>query len=191
MGSGVVQPGGTSTQFTIINAGANRKFVFDGYGFTFDLSGAPTDGLITAIHEYTNDVTPVPLVNFSGIGVDAQAWYPAVVAAATGADTQINALTSSWAFNFVGAGGPDSFVGGNQNDTATGGSGDDFLLGAAGNDNLSGADGNDTLGGGAGNDQLNGGSGLDLAIYFHPFEGGANAVGPIRCSTRHRNSDDV
>ena len=139
---------------------------------------APTDGLITAIHEFTNDTT-APLVNFSGIGVDAKDWYDAVVAAANGPDTLINALTSSWAFNFVGAGGPDNFVGGNQNDTASGGDGDDFLLGSAGNDSLSGGNGNDTLGGGVGSDQLNGGGGQDLAIYFHPTEGDANVVGPI------------
>ena len=31
----------------------------------------------------------------------------------------------------------------------------------------------------SGSDQLNGGGGQDLAIYFHPSEGDANAVGPI------------
>src|SRR5581483_5960958 len=165
MGSGTVQPGGTSTQFTIINGGANRKFVFDGYGFTFDLSGAPTDGVITAIHEFTNDVVPVPLINFSGVGVDAAAWYAAVVEAASngpgGPDPLVDALTGSWAFNFVGGAGPDNFVGGSQNDTASGGGSDDFLLGSTGNDSLSGGAGNDTLGGGAGFDQLNGGDGQD------------------------------
>ena len=78
MGSGTVQPGGTSTQFTIVNTSANRKFVFDGYGFTFDGSNAPTGGLITAIHELTNDTT-APLVNFTGMGVGAKDWYEAVV----------------------------------------------------------------------------------------------------------------
>ena len=185
MGSGAVQPGGTSTQFTIINAGANRKFVFDGYGFTFapDATHAPTSGLITAIHEYTNDITPVPLINFSGVGVEAVAWHAAVVEAATngpgGPNPLFDALTGSWAFNFVGGVGPDNFVGGNQNDTASGGDGDDFLLGSAGSDSLSGGNGNDTLAGGVGADQLDGGGGQDLAIYFHPTEGDANVVGPI------------
>ena len=43
MGAGAVQPGGTSTHFTITNATAHREFVFDGYGFTFDPSFARSD----------------------------------------------------------------------------------------------------------------------------------------------------
>ena len=66
----------------------NREFVFDGYGFTFDASHAPTGGLITAIHEFTNDAAPVPLANFTGVGVGAQAWYQAIGEVAQGAPIQ-------------------------------------------------------------------------------------------------------
>jgi Ca2+-binding RTX toxin-like protein len=180
MGAGAVQPGGTSAQFTITNVAAHRKFVFDGYGFTFDASHAPTGGLITAIHEFTNDAVPVPLANFSGVGVGAQAWYEAIVEVALGGpDPKFQALTSGWAFNFIGNVGPDNFNGGDQNDVVTGGDGDDFLLGGGGTDILTGGSGNDTLGGGAGIDQLNGGNGLDLAIYFSSTDSEVNAIGPI------------
>ena len=182
MGSGAVQPGGTSTQFTIVNAGANRQFVFDGYGFTYDGAFHPTGGVITAIHELTNAATPVPLVDFTGVGVGAQAWYAAVVEASqdpNGPHPLLDALTGTWAFNLIGGSTPVSFVGSSQNDTLTGGNGNDFLLGDAGSDTLTGGGGDDTLGGGTGNDTLRGGDGQDLAIYFHPTEGEANALGPI------------
>ena len=182
MGSGTPQPGGTPLQFTIINAGANRQFVFDGYGFTFDPAHAPTGGVITAIHESTNDPSPVPLVDFTGVGVGAQAWYAAVVEASqhpNGPQPLLDALTSTWAFNFIADSAPANFIAGDQNDTLTGGNGDDFLLAGAGSDTLTGGGGNDTLGGGTGNDILNGGAGQDLAIYFHPTEGEADALGPI------------
>ena len=179
MGSGIVQPGGTS-QFTIVNAGASRQFVFDGYGFTYDALFHPTGGVITAIHELNNAATP--LVNFTGVGVGAQAWYAAVVEASqnpNGPHPLLDALTGTWGFNLIGGSTPVSFVGSSQNDTLTGGNGDDFLLGDAGSDTLTGGGGNDTLSGGIGSDILRGGDGQDLAIYFHPTEGEANALGPI------------
>ena len=179
MGSGTVQPGGTS-QFTIVNAGASRQFVFDGYGFTYDALFHPTGGVITAIHELNNAATP--LVNFTGVGVGAQAWYAAVVEASqnpNGPHPLLDALTGTWAFNLIGGSTPVSFVGSSQNDTLTGGNGDDFLLGDAGSDTLTGGGGDDTLGGGIGSDILRGGDGQDLAIYFHPTEGEADALGPI------------
>ena len=129
MGSGAVQPGGTSTQFTIVNTGANRQFVFDGYGFTYDGSSHPTGGVITAIHELTNAATP--LVDFTGVGVGAQAWYAAVVEASqnpNGPHPLLDALTGTWAFNLIGGSTPVNFVGSSQNDTLSGGNGDDFLL---------------------------------------------------------------
>ena len=91
MGAGVVQSGGTDTQFTIVyddvsgGPAVDRKFVFEGYGFTFaTIAGVlqPTGGVITAIHEFTNEAIPTPLVNFGGVGVAAAAWYAAVVEAA-------------------------------------------------------------------------------------------------------------
>ena len=185
MGSGTVLPGGTSTEFTIANSGVNRKFVFDGYGFTFDASHAPTGGLITAIHELTNGPTPTALADFTGVGVSAPAWYAAALEAAAnfpnGPQPLLDALTSSWAFNFIGNGGPDTFNAGDQPDTLSGGGGDDFLLSGLGNDTLNGGSGDDTLGGGAGYDLIIGGDGQDRAIYFHPFEQQqVNASGPIK-----------
>ena len=113
MGSGTVLSGGTSTEFTIANSGVNRKFVFDGYGFTFDASHAPTGGLITAIHELTNGPTPTALADFTGVGVSAPAWYAAALEAAAnfpnGPQPLLDALTSSWAFNFIGNGAPRYF----------------------------------------------------------------------------------
>ncbi len=192
MGAGAVQPGGTSAQFTITNGAAHREFVFDGYGFTFDASHAPTGGLITAIHEFTNDAAPVPLANFTGVGVGAQAWYEAIVEVALGGpDPKFQALTGGWAFNFVGNVGPDNFNGGDQNDVVTGGDGDDFLLGGNGTDILNGGSGNDTLGGGAGVDQLNGGNGQDLAIYFSPTDSGSKRDWAHQRSTCHRHCDNI
>ena len=92
----------------------------------------------------------------------------------------LDALTSSWAFNFIGNGAPDTFNAGDQPDTLSGGGGDDFLLSGLGNDTLNGGSGDDTLGGGAGYDLIIGGDGQDRAIYFHPFEQQqVNAIGPI------------
>ncbi|HET7805250.1 MAG TPA: cadherin-like domain-containing protein [Pseudolabrys sp.] len=119
MGSGVIQPTSTpTTQITIINATANLKFVFDGVALTLDNDSSPTDitgGTITAIHVFTNDAMPTPLLDLI-VNVDAVDWYDAVVTRAGGDSSLFDALTSEWSISFFGAGGSDAFGASNAND---------------------------------------------------------------------------
>ena len=86
MGAGVIQPGATATQFTIVNADANRRFVFEGTGFDVVYESVPPDvagGTITRIRVFTDDPIPVELFDLIG-NIDAELWYDAVVEAADG-----------------------------------------------------------------------------------------------------------
>ncbi len=147
MGSGTIQAGGNSTSFTIVDTADNLKFVVNGSNFTYG-SGAGgitvTGGTLTSFHEFANDSAAVALANFSGISVDAATWMVDVQLAAGGNQSAIEALTSKFAFNFVGGPGPDSFGSAGQADTLTG-TGKDFFDGGG-----APAGSHDTLTGGAG-----------------------------------------
>ena len=137
MGAGQIQPTLTpATQITIINTAANRKFVFDGVGLTLDNNSNPaaiTGGTITAIHAFTNDLTPVALFDLIGT-LDAVVWYDAIVADAAGNQSPINSLTSGWSFNFVGGAWSDAWSGGDVNDSFKSSGGNDLFDGQFGYD---------------------------------------------------------
>ena len=77
MGAGQLQPTLTpAAQITIINTAANLKFVFEGVGLTLNNDSSPTaitGGTITAIHAFTNDLTPVALYDIA-VNVAAVTW---------------------------------------------------------------------------------------------------------------------
>ena len=131
LGAGVLQPGNTSTAFTLVNIAANRDFVFDGTGFQWT-NGVLTAGTIFVIHELTHD-TQSPLVDFSG-HIDALSFYSAAVAQASGDDSIFDALTSQWVINFVGAAGNDAFGSNNANDFFKASGGNDLFDGGFGFD---------------------------------------------------------
>ena len=132
MGAGAIQPGGSSTSFTIVDAAAGHEFVLDGSGFTYgtDINGGitVTGGTLTSFHELTNDSTPVPLADFTGLLVNAAMWMTDVKLAAGGDTSAIDALTSTFAYNFVGGSGPDTFGSAGHADTLSG-TGVDFFDG--------------------------------------------------------------
>jgi VCBS repeat-containing protein len=142
MGLGVIQPGATTSHFTIVNSisGAttqgDREFVFDaaaGSSFSYDSNGLPIAGNIGAIHEFVNS-TQTAIADFTALNVSAADWYAAVVADANGDPTLLNALTASWSYNFVGNSGPDTFDSGDQSDAFLGKGGNDVLIGDGGRD---------------------------------------------------------
>ena len=101
IGAGVLQPGNTSSTFTLVNTAANRDFVFEGTGFAWT-GNVLTAGTIFAIHELTHD-TQLPLVDFTG-HIDAPSFYSAAVAQAAGDKTLFDALYGFWKTN--SGGGP-------------------------------------------------------------------------------------
>ena len=133
MGSGTIAPGYSDTTFTIVNAAANRDFIFVGTGFNTDASAHPySSGTITSILETTDDThTPLALLE---LNVAAAIWYSAVVAKANGDQSQLEALTHSWVMNFVGDAGADAFNSGDNNDLFTGNGGNDTFDGSFGYD---------------------------------------------------------
>ena len=131
LGAGVLQPGNTSTAFTLVNIAANRDFVFEGTGFQWT-NGVLTAGTIFAIHELTHD-TQSPLVDFTG-HIDAPSFYSAAVAQASGDDSVFNALTSQWVILFVGSGGNDAFASNDANDFFRASGGNDLFIGGFGFD---------------------------------------------------------
>jgi hypothetical protein len=145
MGSGTIQSGGGPTSFTIVNTVGtdNLKFVLDG-NFTYDADGNFTGGTLTPFHEFTNESTAVLLADFTGLSVNAATWITDVQLAATGDHNAIDALTSTFAYNFIGGFGPDSFGSAGHADTLSGTGADVFDGGGA----PSGSQ--DTLTGGAG-----------------------------------------
>ena len=132
IGAGTVQPGGTATTFTIINAAANRDFVFEGTGFVYGAGNALIGGTILAFQELTHDTQSL-LVNFTG-GVDATAFYTDAVAQALGFGNLFDALTSQWTINFVGGDGNDAFGAGDGNDFFQASGGNDLFAGYFGYD---------------------------------------------------------
>ena len=131
LGAGVLQPGNTSTAFTLVNIAANRDFVFEGTGFQWT-NGVLTAGTIFVIHELTHDTQSL-LVDFTG-HIDAPSFYSAAVAQASGDDSIFNALTSQWAINFVGNGGNDAFASNDANDFFKASGGNDLFIGGFGFD---------------------------------------------------------
>jgi VCBS repeat-containing protein len=142
MGAGTIQSGGSSTSFTILDSADNREFVIDGNNFTYS-DGAVTGGTVTAFHEFKADGTTA-LADFTGLSVDAATWMSAVQQDAHGDKTAAEALTSAYAYNFIGGPGADNFGSAGQADTLSG-TGKDFFDGGG-----APAGSHDTLTGGAG-----------------------------------------
>ena len=131
MGAGTIQVGATATQYMIVNVAANLKFVFEGVGFTFAGGSSPTDvtgGIINSIHVFRNSDNAA-LFDFIG-NIGAAAWHDAVVAAAGGDNSLIEALSRDWTFAFAGN------IGSDIGDIA--GDGNDFFRVSGGNDLLDG-----------------------------------------------------
>ena len=125
----VLQPGNTSTAFTLVNIAANRDFVFEGTGFQ-STNGVLTAGTIFAIHELTEHnrywlILPVT----STLPV-----YSAAMAQASGDGSVFNALTSQWVIHFVGSGGNDAFASNDANDFFRASGGNDLFIGGFGFD---------------------------------------------------------
>ena len=135
MGSGAVQPGGTST-FTIENATTGHDFIFTGTGFTYDPvhGNAITGGTINHIQE-VDHTTSAEIVDITG-NLPADKLYAPVVAKAGGDHSQVEALTSNLNINFVGGVGPDAFGAGDGNDFFVGSGGGDFFDGGPGFDRV-------------------------------------------------------
>lgn len=142
MGGGTLRSGGSSTSFTILNSTADREFVIDGTNFTYS-DGAVTGGTVTSFHEFKADGTTA-LADFTGLSVNAATWMSAVQQDAHGDNTAAEALTSAYAYNFIGGAGPDSFGAAGHADTLSG-TGSDFFDGGG-----APAGSHDTLTGGAG-----------------------------------------
>jgi Ca2+-binding RTX toxin-like protein len=166
----------TATGFTLVNAGANRRFIFVGENLTYDGGGNVTGGTITGWQEITDD-TQDPIVEFSGLSEDAVALLAAVEDAAGGDPTALDAITASWQFDFTGNDGNDTFAGGGLADT---------LMGGEGNDTLEGEGGDDILEGGAGEDSLSGSAGTDFASYANAASGLT-----VDLATPGNNSDEA
>jgi hypothetical protein len=146
MGAGInqsgIQSGGSSTSFTVLDSADDRKFVIDGNSFTYS-DGAVTGGTVTAFHEFKADGTTA-LADFTGLSVNAATWMSAVQQDAHGDKTAAEALTSAYAYNFIGGPGADNFGSAGQADTLSG-TGKDFFDGGG-----APAGSHDTLTGGAG-----------------------------------------
>ena len=142
IGSGVVQPGGSGTSFTVVNSAVAviRDFVFTGTGFVYGSNGSAITiigGTITSILVLTHGAQQ-QLVSFAG-NMSAADFYNAAVGQAAGGNNAFDALFPNGSTqNSIGGPGPD-------------------VLGAG--------DGNDRLQGNGGNDVLDGGGGLDRASY--------------------------
>jgi Ca2+-binding RTX toxin-like protein len=132
MGAGTVQ-NVTSTSFTIHDSTDNRDFLFTGNGFSYN-AGNFTSGTINFISE-VDHANPSNVIATLGLNsVSATSWYAAAVAAAAGDRSLIEALTSTWNFNFNGGGGSDAFGANDFNDRFTGNSGNDVFEGDFGYD---------------------------------------------------------
>ena len=145
MGSGAIQSGGSSTSFTIVDSADHVEFVLDGNNFTYGSADGGitlTGGTLTSFHEFTD--TGTALADFTGLLVNAATWIADVQLAAGGNHTAIDAVTSTFAYNFVGGSGPDTFGSAGHADTLSGTGTDVFDGGGAP------AGSHDTLTGGAG-----------------------------------------
>ena len=118
MGAGAVQ-NVTSTSFTIHDNTDNRDFLFTGKGFAYS-AGHFTSGTINFISE-VDHANPSNVITTLGLNsVAAASWYAAAVAAAAGDRSRIEALTSTWNFNFNGGSGSDAFGANDFNDRFVG-----------------------------------------------------------------------
>jgi Ca2+-binding RTX toxin-like protein len=132
MGAGTVQ-NVTSTSFTIHDNTDNRDFLFTGNGFSYS-AGHFTSGAINFISEVDHDNPSNVIATLDLNSVAASSWYAAAVAAAAGDRSLIEALTSSWNFNFNGGSGSDAFGANDFNDRFAGNSGNDVFEGDFGYD---------------------------------------------------------
>jgi VCBS repeat-containing protein len=129
---GPVLPGSTPTSFTIVNAAADRRFEFQGFGLQYD-EGIVVGGTLTGFHEFVHS-TNAPLADFFGVTLPAAAFHSAARAKSLGDDAPFEALQAGLAFDFHGNAGVDVFGDNGRNDTFTGGGGDDKFHGGAGID---------------------------------------------------------
>jgi len=118
-----------------INHGGGDYEVFNGYGFSFDASGFPRSGTVTAYSAYDDGSLALKI---SGVG--GLAAVTVAAAAKTHATADDQALLRSL---LVGA------------DQLTGGNLADVINGYGGNDEITGGKGRDVLTGGVGADDFN------------------------------------
>ena len=111
----------TTTQLTLINAAADRKFVVDGMNFTFDGNG-PTGGSVTGFSIYDN-ATGQKLADVNGLpDVSLPELAAATQAISQGNNSSLwNSLSANWVPSFVGNSGPDAFEAGGGTLTGNGG----------------------------------------------------------------------
>ncbi len=121
----------SAAQFVVVNAAADRRFVFDG-DFTYDAGNVP-HGTVTTLHASTDDAAPVALYDIAG-RIDATSLYNTAQAEAAGDFRAGEELTRNWSIRFVGNDGADAFESGDNNDFFQGGGGNDTLTGDAGLD---------------------------------------------------------
>lgn len=125
--------------------------LFKGSGFTYNSSGLPTSGFITALYVVVDGETVLKVTGINNVSATD------VVAFASSGDT-------AGLLNVVFA-GADAMTGTSLVDVLNGFGGNDILAGGNGNDRLSGGIGNETMQGGLGKDVIDGGTGVDSALY--------------------------
>jgi len=144
-----VKPEGWSGSFVFDYGGGNRD-EFYGDRITYDASGQPNGGTLTAYRSYVGGHIVA--------GMD-KAWISVAEFM-----SYIKNADNAGAIAYALA-GSDTIYGSEVSDYMIGGAGNDTLVGLGGEDILIGGDGNDILVGNAGNDTLQGGNGKDTARY--------------------------
>ena len=130
----------TSTTYTNPNG---TKVVINGAGFTYDVAGVPTGGVIGSITLFDATQT-TQWIAISGLAVNLTGFHASWLG--VGQDG-FDALALVMA-------GADTMTGSKNADTLQGVAGDDLINGGDGDDYMDGYKGADTINGGAGNDML-------------------------------------
>ena len=182
----------SSTLLSLPSAQSNLLIDMHGYGFTFDETGEPIAGTITALEifetgTFEGQTEYFNLAYASGFELDLpNVIYGLDQLIAFDDSSILDSIFGSYRYYFdatdmyyslfghddepiylSGHDQNDTLDGGTGNDTLDGYDGDDSLLGNGGNDSLNGGWGDDTLDGWIGDDTLRGGEGDDdLLGYF-------------------------
>jgi Ca2+-binding RTX toxin-like protein len=167
---------GDAGWFTASHADGTNDTLW-GYGFTYDMYGAPTgEGTVTEYSLYGN-YSSVLLLDVSGVSVPVSVVLDAAWTASTSDDIAIVRTALAGADTIYGSDYADVLDGFNGNDTIQAWGGNDTVYGEAGNDYLSGMVGNDYLNGGTGADTMIGGLGNDVFIVDHAGDRVLEAAG--------------